>query len=541
LSCGMTDNALDIAIQAGEAKAAGGSFDAIVVGSGAAGGLAASLLCEAGLSVLVLDAGYKTPFWKRPLSKTTETAIKAIANPKLIKVIPYRVINFGRKFLRAIGRIRQPIQTECFSWEQGPGGFVDDRDHPYVTPQGRPFTWIRSHGLGGRMVLPGHGWQYYRLGEEDLSPADNQSPTWPVSYNELDKWYAFVETRLKLAGREDHVPSPPDGVISRELSFSAAENQLAGAISKRWSKSTPIMGRFAPPLQSLAQAADTGRLVCRVRALVQRLSIGNDGRIDGVEWRDQKTGHVETSSAPLVFLCASTLETTRILLMSKGANGKAPGAESDALGRNLMDHLMIRIEGIGPKLPTDSTPDENGRCVYLPRFDHSFHDDRTKRGFGVQIYPTPTGAQSWLTAVAFAEVTPRSSNRVTLDESRKDVWGNPALKIDFQYSSAELEVGRVMANALREIANVAKAKVRAFDGVPARPGTSIHECGTARMGSDRTNSVLDPNNECWDVPGLFVTDGASFPSQGAQNPTLTIMALTARACDYAVKRIKAPA
>lgn len=537
----MTDNALDLAIQAGEDNAAGGSFDAIVVGGGAAGGLAASLLCEAGLSVLLLDAGYKKPFWKRPVSRTTETLIQAVANPRLINFVPHRVINAGRKSLRAVGRIRQPIQTECFSWEQGPGNFVDDRDHPYVTPEGRPFNWIRSHGLGGRMTVPGHGRQYYRLGAEDLSPSDGQSPAWPVSQNDLGKWYELVERRLKLAGRNDHVASTPDSVISRELTYSAAEQVLADAIIKRWPTATPVIGRYAPPLESVSQAASTGRLTCRLRALVQKIVVGADGKVSGVEWRDQKTGRTERASAPTVFLCASSLESTRILLMSKGANGKAPGAESNALGSNLMDHMMVKVEGIGPKLPVDGTPEEAGRCLYLPRFDHCFHDDPSRRGFGVQLYETPAGAHSWFTAVAFAEVTPRASNRVTLDESRKDMWGNPALKIDFQYSRAEMEGSRVMVSALRRIADAANAKINAFDGRPARPGTSIHECGTARMGVSPKDSVLDPHNECWDVPGLFVTDGASFPSEGAQNPTLTIMALTARACDYVVNRRKAAA
>jgi len=172
----MSSPALYKAIEAGEANAAGGVYDAIVVGGGAAGGLAASLLCEGGLKVLLLDAGYEAPFWRRPFRTTTASLIQAVADPRLLKVIPHRVVNVGRKALRTVGTIRQPVQTQCFSWEQAPAGFVDDLDHPYVTPEGRPFNWIRSHGLGGRMVLPGHGRQYYRLGDDDLFPADTKSP-----------------------------------------------------------------------------------------------------------------------------------------------------------------------------------------------------------------------------------------------------------------------------------------------------------------------------------------------------------------------------
>lgn len=528
----MTGAALDQAIQAGQEKAAGGAFDAIVVGGGAAGGLAAALLCEAGLQVLLLDAGHTPPFWRKPFWSTTTAMIGAVANPKLVEIVPHRLVNLGRKSLRVVGRVRQPVQSECFSWEQRPEAFVDDRDYPYSTPEGRPFNWIRSNGLGGRMVLPGHGRQYYRLGAEDLAPPDGQSPPWPVRTEDLDPWYEVVERRLQLAGRSEHAASPPDSVISRQLDYSESERIVMEQVHKRWPDAVPILGRYAPPLSSVLQAAQTGRLACRKSASAQRITVAKSGRANGVEWRDLTTGRLETSSADLVFLCASTLESTRIMLMTQTAEGRPPGAQSGMLGRNLMDHLMVKADGVGPKLPSGADQIESGRCIYLTRFDRSVSDKATARGFGVQLYATPAGSTSWFTAVAFAEVAPRTTNHVTLDPARKSAWGDPTLKIDFQYSADEIEQSRVMAEALRKLAEATGAKLHGYDGKPAAPGTAIHECGTARMGSSPAESVLNAHNECWDLPGLFVTDGSSFPSQGAQNPTLTIMALTARACGH---------
>ncbi|WP_083567174.1 GMC family oxidoreductase [Hyphomicrobium sp. CS1GBMeth3] len=517
------------ALNAGDTEASNRTFDAIVVGAGAAGGLAANLLCEAGLDVLLLDAGYLPPVWRRPFRRITNTLIRSVADPRLIKVVPPRAINAGRKALRLAGRVRQPIQTQCFAWEQLPDAFVDDRDFPYETPAGQPFNWIRAHGLGGRMIIPGHGRQYYRLGRIDFTPGDGLSPPWPFAEGELDPWYAVVEQRLGLAGARDGIAQPPDSEIARPLSLTSDEKALTDAIKARWPHATPILSRYAPPLDSVGAAAATGRLWCRTGALAQAVTKDAAGRANGVAWHDIKSGSHEIARAPLVFLCASTLESTRILLQSQD-----PVADPGVLGHYLMDHMMIKAEGVGPKLE-DTAEIEPGRCLYLPRFDLRDGKVSGDRGFGVQLYRSDAGDKCWFTAVAFCETTPRVENRVTLDASRRDAYGNPALRIDFRYSSAENDVAKEMAAALTELAGLAGAKLHGLESKPAIPGTSVHECGTARMGTDPTSSVLDSHNACWDVPGLYITDGASFPSQGAQNPTLTIMALTARACHHAVR------
>lgn len=520
-------NDLARALGAGQAEAISRSFDAIVIGAGAAGGLAANLLCEAGLSVLLLDAGYTPSFWRKPVRRLTNALISSVADPRLMNVLPPRAINAGRRALRVVGRIRQPVQMKCFAWERLPQVFVDDRDFPYATPDTRPFHWIRAHALGGRMIVPGHGRQYYRLGMSDFSPSDALSPCWPVAKGELDPWYEVVEKRIGLAGNCDGLPSPPDSAITRSLRMTIDEERLANAIRKRWPASTPILSRYAPPLDTVGAAAATSRLWCRAGALVQSITQDADGRASGCIWYDVQSKRLLRSTAPIVFLCASTLESTRILLNSEKLNTK-PGV----LGHYLMDHMMVKAEGIGASLADTAAEIEPGRCLYLPRFD--LRDGATSgRGYGVQLYQSQAGERSWFTAVAFCEVAPRPENRVTLDRTHGDIGDNPTLQIDYRYSEMDRRIADHMVVALEELADLAGVRLLNIDRAPAVPGTSVHECGTARMGADPATSILDPNNQCWDAPGLYVTDGASFPSQGAQNPTLTIMALTARACEHA--------
>jgi len=179
-------------------------FDAIVVGAGAAGGFAALLLAEAGLSVLLLDAGFPARFRDAPIRWTTAAIVKRIADPRLQSVLPVPVINFGRKALRAAGKLHQPIQTKFWAWDMAPDAFVDDRENPYLNDAGTRFDWFRARRIGGRMTIPGHGQQYYRLGKRDLVPDDGLSPRWPISHRELSYWYDAVERRLELsAGVED--------------------------------------------------------------------------------------------------------------------------------------------------------------------------------------------------------------------------------------------------------------------------------------------------------------------------------------------------
>lgn len=514
-------------------------FDAIVVGAGAAGGMAAMLLTQAGLNVLLLDAGWRAGLWEAPLRRLTSSVIGTIADPRLQTLLPLRVINFGRRALRLVGRLRQPVQSKCFAWEMAPESFVDDRDTPYVNEPGSRFDWFRTRQIGGRMVVPGHGRQYYRLGERDFFPDDTLSPRWPLTPGELDRWYEGVERHLGLSGASENCSWIPDGQIAHVLSPSAAEAEITDTVKRRWAGTQPILSRSAPPLSSVDAAAATGRLFCRQGAVVSNLQVDAQGRVLGAKWRDCAAGTILGARAPLLFLCASSLETTRILLSSgSAASPNGLGAASGALGRYLMDHVIVSGDGEGRALPGEPVPAEPGRCIYLPRFDLRDGDETEAgggRGYGVQFYRWSTGrGKSYFNAVSFAEMTPRAENRVVLDPHRKDAYGLPVLRIACHHSATEIRRAKDQSAAIREVGNLLGVNFHRLNEQPATPGTALHECGTARMGESPANSVLDPNNQCWDARGLYVTDASAFPSQGAQNPTLTILALTARACHHAI-------
>jgi len=491
-----------------EVLRAAGAHDALVIGSGAAGGLAALLLAGAGLRVLVLEAG-----WARP----------PIDSRQLESVV-----------LDAL-RQRQPIQSLCYAWSFDPEAFVDDVDCCYLTPPSRPFVWLRARQVGGRMVIPGHGRQYYRLAPNDLAAADGMSQPWPLRPHELDRWYSFVEHRLKLSGMHDHVPWLPDSEISNLLNPTPVEATLQRAITARWSGARPVLGRFAPPLDALETAAQSGCLLMRTGAIAREIEVDSLGRVQGVVWIDRRTRREERARAPLVFLCASALESTRLLLLSR--SGRSPdglGAASGVLGRYLMDHVCVKAEGQGPPLSQEVA---QGRCIYLARFDaREFSVPRTERGFGVQLHQIPgDGERSDFYAVSFAEMLPQPENRVSLDPEQRDAWGIPVLRINCAHGGRELKRAAEQIAALRELAELAGVTLTKIDEAPEPPGMSIHESGTARMGHSPEGSVLGPYNQCWEAQGLYVTDGACFPSLGSQNPTLTILALTARACDHALR------
>ena len=510
--------------------------DAIVIGAGAAGGLAALLLTEAGLKVLVLDAGWPRSVQRAPWRRMNETIIRRLADPSTLRYLPPAAAPLGRIALRSIGWLRQPIQSRCSVWGRAPEAFVDDRECPYDTAPNNPFVWIRARMLGGRMAVPGHGRQYYRLSEAEFAPGDGLSPRWPLKPGELDQWYCLVERRLKLAGGHDGAPWQPHGEFAQVLEPTANELALMEAIGARWPAARPMLGHFAPPLDALEAAALTGRLRCRQGAIVKQINVDQSGRVNGVAWFDQQSNAEMRTSAPLVFLCASALESTRLLLLSHSHRSPMGlGGASHALGRYLMDHVIVSGWGGGPPLLPGPIL-EDGRSIYLPRFDA--RNDMTGRpcgrGFGVQIYQFPgAGNRSHFTAVTFGEMLPRPENRVVLHATRRDAWGINTLHIHCAYSDQELERAREQAMAIRELAEAVGVKLSRINDKPAPPGSAVHECGTARMGNDPATSVLDPNNQCWEARGLFVTDGSCFPSEGSQNPTLTILALTARACHYA--------
>ncbi|PFG63456.1 choline dehydrogenase-like flavoprotein [Thioclava sp. ES.031] len=507
-------------------------YDAIIVGAGAAGGLAAALLCAAGLDVLLLDAGFAAPAMRAPMKNLVSFGLRKVARPGLIRMLPRAVVRRGERMVRKAGGQRQPIQTQCHAWPTAPDLFVDDLDNPYATDPDKPFHWFRVHALGGRMVVPTHGRQYLRLGPDDFAPRDGRSPAWPFGSDEIDPWYEMVERHLGLSGGATGSRWIPPSLLSEIRSPDPAEAQLIATIGEAFPGAEPMLGQYAPPLPALEIAAGTGRLSCRQGAVVDHVEIGADGEIGAVCFHDRETASIRRAVAPKVLLAASTIETTRILLASeRGGKPGALGRASDALGRNLMDHVTAQIEGNGAGLVGDQAVPEVWRCLYLPHFEQRHGAQNTpERGFGVRIYRVPkTTGESHFTAVSDSEMLPRRENRVTLS-ARKDAFGIAVPHVSIEHSPEERSMAERQIAALRDLAAALEVDVTRLSEGPGIPGASIHECGTARMGTAPENSVVDPQGRVWETRGLYVIDGSVFPSEGNQNPTLTIMALAARVC-----------
>jgi choline dehydrogenase-like flavoprotein len=363
-------------------------------------------------------------------------------------------------------------------------------------------------------------------------PGGDGLPYWPISAAELAPWYSLVERKLRLRGGASETgvelteiiePSPPEREIERRL-----KARRPGA--------TPRMGSHAapPPWLDLAHAA--GRLTCRGGAVVRRILIDKSGRAEGAEWFDCDSGRIVKASAPLVFLCASAIESTRILMLSAGKPGAEPvGLHSPALGRYLMDHAKISGGGFARNLPgMAEQKGEPGRSIYVP----TYGPEGTAFGLQVHVHPRSEG-EVRVEVVSFAEILPEADNRVELDPSRLDAYGMPVPNIRLRFSEAQRAAGKQQIEVVRQIFDDLELKQVTCSTELAAPGTAVHESGTARMGTNPETSVVDPNNECWDVKGLYVTDGACFPRVSLQNPTLAIMALTARAAEHAVASVAA--
>ena len=522
-------------------------YDAIVVGSGASGGWAAKELTEKGLKVLLLEAGRTiVPEKDFPLPPPTER----------------------RLLSRAVSSLSgQSIQARCAGFnEKTRDFFVNDRENPYTTPSGKPFNWFRGRQIGGRL----HVWarMALRLSEDNFKGAsrDGYGVDWPISYGDLAPYYDKVETFLGLHGSHDGLAALPDGKYIRPHNLTCSEAAFKRAIEHQFPERRVISARVVPhsreriPL-TIQAAQRTGRLVVRSDAVVSRVSVDQKtGRATGVCFIDRMTRKASEVRGHSVVLCASTIETLRILLNS--ASSRHPqglGNSSGRMGHYFMDLVLA---GLGGPLPGESVHPQNGEepdpfdfgqanGFYIPWDENQGSLQRGfLRGYGIQGAVgrnTPT----WY-LLAQGEMLPRFDNKVTLDPHRTDAWGIPVAQIDCTFGSNEKAKIADQVAMLKGMAAAAGFTVRmppsgnlleriAFRVWRKRllspygaflPGTAAHELGGAGMGDDPKRFVLNRFNQCWDAPNLFVTDGACFVSGCCQNTTLTIMALTARACDY---------
>ncbi len=501
-------------------------FDAIVVGSGAAGGVAAAKLCEQGLRVLVLEAGELPVSSRRPYTKAVSKAVKVLLDNGVERHLPTPILRAGEKFVRLAGRIRQPVQSKLYAWALAPESLVDDVDCPYSTDPGHDFHWFRSRQPGGRLMVPGHGRQYYRLIDTNAGQQGDSLPAWPITASDLEASYLWVERALRLRGSPGDVPVE----LTEILEATATEQEIMRVLRMRRPQATPVLGSHAAPAAWLDMADAAGQLTCRAGAVVRRVRVGKSGRAEGVEWYDCETQQVRSASAPIVFLCASAIESTRILMMSAGRPGaEAVGMHSPALGRYLMDHAKISGGGFSTTLPGISKQkDEPGRSIYVS----SAGIPEAASWLQIHLHPK-SPSELRVDILSFAEILPDENNRVTLHPSRVDAFGMPMPHIRFRFSDAQHALAEKQIEIVRQICSDLGLRNVECSAKLAPPGTAVHETGTARMGSDPATSVVDPNNECWDAKGLYVTDGACFPRVGVQNSTLAIMALTARAAVHA--------
>lgn len=517
-------------------------FDAIVVGSGAAGGIAAKTLAESGLETLVVDAG-----------------------PELDPATDFPAPRAGDRLARLRAALwSQPIQARGTSFK----GYlrylyVDDRDNPYAVPKGRPFYWIRGRQVGGRFVT----WACLspRFSDFELRAGshDGHGEDWPLGYADLAPYYDKVETCLGLYGQADGLAQLPDGRYLAERELTAGELEFKRCVERRWPDRHVLQARLIRhravdlPLP-LALAKETGNLSLRANAVVRRVTIDRQtGKATGVEYVDRLGRTTRHARGRLVFLCASAFESVRLLLNSAcRPHPDGVGGRSGVLGRYITDHLFLVRSGPLRRLdrhvpPIEKDPYDFGAVhgFYVPRFRNlSDREVDFRRGYGLCGAVGRTGRFWWV--AAFGEMLPRPENRITLDPVRKDAWDVPVARIDCAHggndraliADARQQVDEMTAEAglrrgpwwgehrLRERIG---RKLFVENGV-FQPGFASHELGGARMGREAGSSVLDPYCRCWDAENLLVTDGACFVSSGYQNPTLTIMALTVRAAEQAV-------
>ena len=550
------------------------TYDAIVIGSGITGGIAAKELTQAGLKTLVLERG-------RMVEHVTDypTALTDPWDMPLRNLVPQEE------------QKDYEIQKSLYLFGQDMKHFlVKDSEHPYH--QSKPFQWYRGYQVGGRSLLwAKHCFRYSDL-DFEANLKEGIGIDWPVRYEDLAPWYDHVESYVGISGNRDGIPQLPDGNFLPPFEMNSFEKLLKKRIKDAFAERDMIIGRMAILTQdhngrnkcqsrnlcyrgcvygapyssnsaALPDAAKTGNLTLRPYSIVERLVYDREtNRVKGVSVIDTETGeHVEFYSK-IVFLNASTLGSTQILMQS--ATPEFPDGlanSSGVLGHYLMDHhAYIGAVGGYSGLQDSFYYGQRAASVYIPRFRNLGKNDRDYlRGFSFENY---TGRADWTRGFhqpglgadwkegltkpgewsayfeAYGETLPEFENQVSLSKDKKDKWGLPQLDISMEYGENATKMRKDMQATAVEMLEACNLDwVSPFDH-GATPGTVIHEMGTARMGNDPKTSVLNKWNQSHDIPNLFVTDGSCMVSSPCQNPSLTYMALTARACDYAVGKVR---
>ncbi|MEP7321417.1 MAG: GMC family oxidoreductase [Saprospiraceae bacterium] len=550
------------------------TYDAIVVGSGISGGWAAKELTEKGLKVLVLERGRMVKHGEYPTA--------ALA--------PWQLPN-GNRLTQEELKIYEK-QNRTGVTQATKHWWVKDTESPYT--EIKRFDWIRGYHVGGRSIMWGR--HSYRHSDIDFTAnaKDGHGTDWPIRYKDIAPWYSYAEKFIGVSGQKEGLEQLPDGEYLPPMEHNCVEKSLRGKIMEKFPGRVLSMGRVANLTQAhngrgkcqfrnlcnrgcpygayfsslsstLPAAEKTGNLTIRPNSIVNTLLFDSKARkATGVRILDAETKESSEFHAKIIFLCASALNSTWILMNS--TSDEYPdglGSSSGELGHNLMDHHFRagasgEISGFDDMYYLGRKPSG----IYMPRFRNIGKDVQKDflRGFGYQGGASRQGWQRsvkelgfgedlkdqlatpgpWTMGFAgFGETLPYHENKIMLNKDLLDKWGQPTLTMDCEFKENEMKMRQNIITSAAEMLEASGAKnIKLNDPKDNTPGLGIHEMGTARMGTSPKNSVLNKHNQVWDCTNVYVTDGAAMTSAACVNPSLTYMALTARAAEHAVSELK---
>lgn len=556
------------------------TYDAIVIGSGMSGGWAAKELCEGGLKTLVLERG---------------RMVKHIEDYPTMNVDPWDQELRGNLSAEELKNYPKQSRTSYIAKKENIHWFVNDLEHPYN--EKKRFDWTRGYHVGGRSIMWGK--HTYRLSDLDFeaNKKDGHGVDWPIRYKDIAPWYSYVESHIGVSGEPLGLPHLPDSIFEPPMPLNCVEEHLKESVRENFDR--PVtMGRvahitsdkhregrgkcqyrnrcirgcpygayFSSNSSTLPAAERTGNLTLRPHSISYEIMYDADKKkAVGVKVIDAQTNEKLEFKADIIFCCASAMASASILMQSKSdrfPNGL--GNDSGELGHNIMDHHLAAgasgsIDGFEDSYYYGRKP--NG--VYIPRFVNlgtkASENKNFLRGYGYQggatrgdhsetIAELAYGAEfkekmlepgGWRMGIGgFGECLPYHDNKMSLNYEKLDQWGLPTITFDAEWKENEYAMRKDMVNQAANMLEKAGFKDIVTRNEPHAPGIGIHEMGTARMGHDPKTSVLNKHNQIHTVPNVYITDGASMTSAGCQNPSLTYMALTARAANHAIKQFKA--